>query len=282
MPNVRSGVLNKTVNGSEPHLSRVAGEYRERPPAVALRHAVRGIWRNVLRPTGRPLLVVPDGCIDLLWTGDELLVAGPDTRPIIEAVAPDATIVGVRFHPGAAIAWLHVSAAELQNRRVPLHELWGQRGRQLAEQLFDVSSSDDVAAVLERSLSARMPDERHPARIGHDVRRALEHLPRAHETYVRDVAADLAINERTLLRRCHELFGYGPKTFARILRFQRFMIAAQRADHMSLSTLASVCGYADQAHLSREVRRLSGLTPSAIVEQLAPTRTSTIRSPRSL
>ena len=89
------------------------------------------------------------------------------------------------------------------------------------------------------------------------------------ETHVRDLVADLGVSERTIRRRCNALFGYGPKTFARILRFQRFIAGAQRAGRLPLSALASVSGYADQAHLSREVRRLSGLTPAAILAQFA-------------
>jgi hypothetical protein len=70
-----------------PRLSLVAGDYRERPPPEALRPAVRCAWRNTLRRTARPLLVVLDGCIDLLWTGSALLVAGPDTgHPALPAV----------------------------------------------------------------------------------------------------------------------------------------------------------------------------------------------------
>jgi AraC-like DNA-binding protein len=42
-------------------------------------------------------------------------------------------------------------------------------------------------------------------------------------------------------------------------RWRRFDI--RRANGLSLSALASLCGYADQARLSREARRLSGLTP---------------------
>lgn len=115
--------MTATTTGDDgPHLALVAGDYREQLPAKALRSWVRCVWRNVLRPTGRPLLVVPDGCIDLLWTGRALLVAGPDTGPVIEAVSPDATIVGIRFHPGAAMSWLNVSAAEIANRRLPLAE----------------------------------------------------------------------------------------------------------------------------------------------------------------
>ena len=77
------------------------------------------------------------------------------------------------------------------------------------------------------------------------------------------------MSERTLRRRCHELFGYGPKTLERILRFQRFMGLARGAVLQTLAGIAAEAGYADQAHLARETRELAGFTPSAVVAQLA-------------
>jgi AraC-like DNA-binding protein len=214
--------------------------------------------------------VVPDGCIDLIWTGNALLVAGPDTGPVIETVSPRATIVGVRFRPGAATAWLRSTAHQIANRRVALADLWGRRAHRLEEQLWRSATSDHAAGVLERSLLTEMPDAGPSDRRVHDLRAALTAHARTEAAGARDLAADLGLSERTVRRRCHELLGYGPKTFARILRFQRFIARAQRAERVSLAALASLCGYADQAHLSREVRRLSGLTPHAIVGQLAP------------
>jgi AraC-like DNA-binding protein len=214
--------------------------------------------------------VVPDGCIDLLWTGSALLVAGPDTGPVIEAVSPNATIVGIRFHPGAAMRCLNVPAAEIANRRLPLAELWGRRAQQLAEQLLEAATPDAAAAMLERSLSTGMRYDGDSDRAGRDLRRALQGRLSTHETHVRDLVAGLGASERTIRRRCIELFGYGPKTFVRIIRFQRFIARVRRGDRLPLSVLATLCGYADQAHLSREVRRLSGLTPAAVVAQLAP------------
>lgn len=126
-----------------------------------------------------------------------------------------------------------------------------------------------MAAVLERSLSVRRLHDEQSDRTGQSLRRAFEGRLLTHEAHVRDLAVDLGVSTRTM-RRCHELFGHGPKTFARILRFQRFIASVRRGHRLPLSALASLCGYADQAHLSREVRRLSGLTPTAIVEQLAP------------
>ena len=78
----------------------------------------------------------------------------------------------------------------------------------------------------------------------------------------------LGLSERSLRRRCHEAFGYGPKRLDRILRFQRFLSLARRVPGAELAALALAAGYADQAHLSREVRRLSSLSAAAVVRQL--------------
>jgi AraC-like DNA-binding protein len=63
--------------------------------------------------------------------------------------------------------------------------------------------------------------------------------------HVGELSSDLGIGERTIRRRCHQMFGYGPKTFLRILRFQRFIASVQRANRRSLAALAIQCGYAD-------------------------------------
>jgi AraC-like DNA-binding protein len=85
---------------------------------------------------------------------------------------------------------------------------------------------------------------------------------------VRRIVARLGCSERTLRRRCHESFGYGPRTLARILRFQRFVELVDCATKERLSVLAAQAGYADQAHLTREVRSFSGHTPRSLVHEL--------------
>ena len=72
---------------------------------------------------------------------------------------------------------------------------------------------------------------------------------------------DLGLSERQLRRRFADAVGYGPKTLARVLRFQRFLELARGGD--DLARLAFAAGYADQAHLTRECGRLAGRTPPA-------------------
>jgi len=84
---------------------------------------------------------------------------------------------------------------------------------------------------------------------------------------VRGLIEEFGWSERTLRRRCQEAFGYGPKTLERILRFQRFVRLLSNG-RVPLSVLAIEAGYADQAHLAREVRRLSGQSPRTLMSEL--------------
>ncbi|SCE09983.1 AraC-type DNA-binding protein, partial [Streptomyces sp. IgraMP-1] len=82
-------------------------------------------------------------------------------------------------------------------------------------------------------------------------------------TSVADAAATLGLGPRRLHQLSRESFGYGPKTLARILRLARARELA--ATGLSAAETAHRAGYADQPHLSREVRALTGLTAGELL-----------------
>ncbi|MEV5769093.1 helix-turn-helix domain-containing protein, partial [Micromonospora sp. NPDC052213] len=67
------------------------------------------------------------------------------------------------------------------------------------------------------------------------------------------------------VRRSRHLFGYGPKTLARILRMGRALALARAGT--PLAEVAARCGYADQAHLTRDVRDLAGVPPTVLLSR---------------
>ena len=65
--------------------------------------------------------------------------------------------------------------------------------------------------------------------------------------------------------------GLGPKALQRVARLHRFLALAERPGARQLAVAAVEAGYADQSHLTREVRALSGLPPAALLaERAAP------------
>ncbi|MER6263415.1 MULTISPECIES: helix-turn-helix domain-containing protein [unclassified Streptomyces] len=205
------------------------------------------VWTNTPAGTGaRPVL--PDGCMDLLWTEGRLLVAGPDTRAHVPDGPPRAW-AGIRFFPGTAPALLGVPAHELRDRRVELADLWPAsrvgRLRDRIEAAPDAATAlEDIA--LDRSAWAAVPDPL--------LRRLVECLDEGRP--VAGTADELELGARQLHRRCLGAFGYGPKTLARILRLQRALALARSG--LPYAETAVRAGYADQPHLAREVRELAG------------------------
>ncbi|MGC9541434.1 DUF6597 domain-containing transcriptional factor [Streptomyces sp. UG1] len=196
--------------------------------------------------TGR---VLPDGCMDLLWHDGRLLVAGPDTRAYVTGGEP-STWIGVRFYPGTAPAFLGVPAHEIRDLRVELAELWpASEVRRLSRRIEaagdPVTALEDVA--LERAAEAVAPD---PA-----LRQVVAALDAGRS--VAATADELGLGARQLHRRSLTAFGYGPKTLARILRLQRALALARGG--AGLADTAVRAGFADQAHLARDVKELAGL-----------------------
>ena len=202
-----------------------------------------------------------------LWTGSRLNVAGPNTQIVTATMPCAAILVGARFRPGIAARWLGVSAAELLNAHLFLEDIWSRSATvRLSDELAHADSADATAATLERALIDRLHQVAPVDPIISATVAAAKARP-GKRGVIRGLIDEFGWSERTLRRRCREAFGYGPKTLERILRFQGFLrlLANGRAP---LSVLALEAGYADQAHLSREVRRLSGQSPGALIAQL--------------
>ncbi|MFJ5261875.1 DUF6597 domain-containing transcriptional factor [Streptomyces sp. NPDC088387] len=208
------------------------------------------VWTN--SPAGRagPGRVLPDGCMDLLWHRDTLLVAGPDTQAHLTAGdEAHGRWTGVRFYPGTAPALLGVPAHELRDRRVELTELWpATEVRRLTDR---IRGAADPARALEDLALERAADAAPDPALAQVVAALDAGRP------VAATADRLGLGARQLHRRSLAAFGYGPKTLARVLRLQRALALARAG--VPYAETAARAGYADQAHLAREVRDLAGL-----------------------
>ncbi|MEI5521009.1 helix-turn-helix domain-containing protein [Streptomyces brasiliscabiei] len=193
--------------------------------------------------------VLPDGCMDLLWHDGRLLVAGPDTRAYLTEGAVGRW-AGLRFFPGQAPAFLGVPAHELRDRRVELAELWSPAVvRRLTAR---VNAAGDPASGLEEVVLERAAEVGRPDPV---LRHVVDALGAGRP--VAATADELGLGARQLHRRALAAFGYGPKTLARVLRLQRALALARRG--VPFAETAARTGYADQAHLARDVRELAGL-----------------------
>jgi AraC-like DNA-binding protein len=219
--------------------------YAERPLASSL---ISCTWERHASCAGEHR-VLPDACVDLIWTAGRLIVAGPDSRARLVAQPAGARTVGVRLRPGAAGAVLGLPASELRDQTPDAADVLGHDAAEALLEALD--RGEDAHATLRHALERRA--EKHPDPLVHAAVAALDR-PHARVT---PVAAELGLSARQLQRRVSDAVGYGPKMLARVLRFRRLLALGPAP----FAELALDAGYADQAHMTAEVTRLAGVPP---------------------
>ncbi|MER9235133.1 AraC family transcriptional regulator [Mesorhizobium sp. M0622] len=248
---------------NDPVPAQATGSFHERVAPARLGGSFASVWVHRMDPpSAPPIVVMPDATIDLQWIGGSFRVAGPDKEPQTEILAADEVVIGFRFHPATAAAWLGVPQIELVGQRLSLDDLWGARARRLASRVRISDRLEDLACSLEQIVAAEMAchETDVPMQAAY---RLIERGPPADAPLVPWLMRALEMSERTLRRRFDESFGYGPKTLDRILRYQRFLRLSGQSNSAT-AILAAEAGYCDQAHLVRESRRLTGSTPRQI------------------
>lgn len=231
--------------------------YREDAPAADPFGLIACVWTRATEQLYEQR-IVPDACVDLIWEREsgELFVAGPDTRPYVGPIH-SGTLIGLRFSPGSAPVALGLPADAIRDDRVALDAMWTPtQARQLGELLAETPSDADAQRVLERAVTAHAGGVRDRAATG--VLRLL-----GSGTRVGEMAAEIGLSERQLHRRCLAAFGYGPKVLDRVLRFDLAVRLARSGK--PLADIAYEVGYADQPHLSREIKALSGVPIRSLV-----------------
>ena len=212
------------------------------------------VWRST--SAGSPTRVLPDGCIDLLWSGRTVMIAGPDTVAELHRSPAGTTTTGLRFAPGHGPQVLRAPAGAFTDDHVPLDAVWsGPDVRRLADRL---AAADDPGAVLEEAaLEATGPAGPADPLVERVVGRLRAGDP------ISAIAEEVGLSSRQLHRRSLDAFGYGPKLLERILRLQRALDLARSGT--SFAEVAQRAGYADQAHLARNVRALAGVPLGQLV-----------------
>jgi AraC-like DNA-binding protein len=241
-----------------------ASSYVEYEPAGLERWA-ECVWERRAGASGDVARVIPDACMDLVWsTSAGLTAVGPNTTAFLAALPARASALGVRLQPGCAPPLFGVSAETLRDTGLAAADLWGDEGKRLEERVAHAPGARARRLLLlgwleERARRARGPDPL--------VRAAARSLCLAPETRVAALARDMGVAERRLRRRVVSQVGYGPKRLGRVLRLRRALAEIQTGT--GLAEAAFGAGYVDQAHFTNDCRDLAGVPPTSVFSKTA-------------
>ncbi len=235
-------------------------QYREYPAPLSLRPWLECLWERG-GDGGSPVRVLPDGCIDVVWSSrDGARIVGANTTAFRAAVTDGEHLIGARLRPGGAPALIGVQAELVRDERPAIEDVLGDGGARLGAEL---ELAADPVARLRDWLADRAAASEHPDRLVAETARRLDATPLAIAT----LAAELGVSERALRRRVCTAVGYGPKRLGRVLRLARALAAARAGE--DLGRVAFDAGYADQAHFTGDCRELAGIPPSALLAESA-------------
>lgn len=205
-----------------------------------------------------------DRVVLIVNLGDPLAVAGRAhgsfVAPLDERWAETESAgvsrgVEVRLDPLAARRLL---GAPLDGLTVDLDAVLGREAALLAERLDGLPGWGARFALLDAVLARRLRDAPAPPP---DVVQAWRRLQETGGALrIGALAAELGCSRRHLANRFRDHVGPAPKAVARLVRFRR-ALALLQGGRTTVAAVAAECGFADQAHLTREFRALTGSTP---------------------
>lgn len=191
----------------------------------------------------------------------DTFVAGLIDRFTVVRSAGPVHCMQVDFTPFGARAFFHLPLNEIAGQVVSLHDLLGRAGRDLVAQLAVRGTWPDRFALLARFIRHRIAAGPQPSAT---VRLAMRQIiETGGQARIGLLASNLDVSREHLARRFAADVGISPKAFARIIRFQHAAAHLSR-NGISTAEIAFDTGYADQAHMTREVRRMTGVTPGAL------------------
>lgn len=230
----------------------------------ALAHAVSMVWwyagadlggREVGLPTGLGQLLVylaDDRGVAFAHT-EGVLVQGPTSGPSTLWRADQARIAGVSFRAGGLRALIGPGVVDLAEQHVALEALFPRaEAERIRARLVAAPSPEACLDALEAELLALAVFPVDPR-----LQRALVGLA---EGSVAAVARDLGLCDRRFTSWFAAQVGLGPKRFGRVRRFQRVLAPILAGG--DLGEIAHATGYYDQAHLNRDFRAFTGVTPT--------------------
>ena len=258
--------------------------YLKFPPPQHLSSYVEGIWlqESDVPGHGCPTQVLPVGKIDFLFNyGDPFIqlhdgrevplpaahIVGQRTRSVRVSATGKTGLLIVSFYPWGAAPFLGPCAREFTDQLVDMKSVFkpGLVSATLEKIAGASQTASRILAVLD--FLAALRAERHADALAREA--ACRVNQAAGQLTIEALARSLHISRRQLTRRFQQTVGLGPKTFARVIRFQK-AIGCLRSRNDWTRTL-HLSGCYDQAHLIKEFHAFSGHSPESLSAQMAPT-----------
>jgi AraC-like DNA-binding protein len=244
--------------------------YHEYQPSGSSQGYISAYWTLTTAITAVPYrqTIFPDACVDIiintgnasLLVNDHTVLApgnsylvGPMSERSLVINPPGTRLLGIRFRPGAFNSFY----------TFPLHEI--------RDKIIEFSDHSILAMAYSGKHMIKCIDhhfQQQPA-SGSAILSIMNYLQQCNgQVSINELARKYHMSVRTLERLVKKSTGITAKKTAGIIRFQYALKQLKRHSAMdNLLGLAIEAGYYDQAHLSNEIKKYTGLPPAALLSR---------------
>jgi AraC-like DNA-binding protein len=182
------------------------------------------------------------------WTG--AFTGAGDCISLFALLTPLGLVQLLESQPVDNLPRIRARVAELLDHRVT---------RGLESDIARAPTLDGKLRAFGAWLESRAHARRRLSSAALRAGRAAMHVCGEPSAPIEAIAAEQHVSRRQLERDFQQWIGTSPRHLAQVARLQAVSRKAQTG--ASLADIAADLGYADQAHMSRVVRQLTGLTP---------------------
>ena len=152
--------------------------YQVYGPSPDLQPFIKCFWSLEDEKQDEPVKqrVLPDGCMEMIFhygdryqqhfeDGSSIIqprsfVFGQITKYIEIAATGRSGIISARFLPDGIIPFLNIPLTALEDKAVPIEELFGENGKRLEEQVINANQSHERIKLIENFLLSKLTEQR--------------------------------------------------------------------------------------------------------------------------
>ena len=237
-------------------------------PSADLAPYIEHYWTvewDLAEPALRETLPYPSAHIIL--EPDVCVLGGVSTRKFSRVLEGRSRVLGAKFHVGGLRPFVAQPVSAYTDRALPLQEVFGAAARNLHKRVLAHTDHHAAIVVLETFLRERQP--RHDDALARVRNMAARVAADRDIRQAEQLAEEFGIGLRTLQRLFGDYVGVSPKWLIRRYRLQEAAERMAAAASVDWAQTALELGYADQAHFSRDFKRIIGKSPADYFRGLA-------------
>ncbi len=204
--------------------------------------------------------ILPDSCIDIVidFVNFTICFAGfsKQTKPF--ALENKIDYMGVRLKPSIFYLLFKVGADQIMDCEIPFEEI---EKEMTLEKIFGLKTSNERMECLKNYLQEKIKGKTQMPFL--KIVEDLYNNPK--EQNVINIANQFGYNQRHLYRVFKANFGVSPKVLLNILRLH-LCLTLLLEKNMNLADIANFCGFYDQSHFIKEIKKYTGISPLKIIE----------------